>query len=238
MAALATDPQINLIVKLSQEQGVEQPALAGMTKTQASQVITNLIEAGKAAAKPKLSLTEMAAAIEAPAVVEDEAQIATLAITAAEAKLLLGWKQVYEAELSPEEEDEALEQRIRAFMEAKPAAAPKGFTPTAAEPVPAGHYAIGPEGDTKFYRVQYGKAGGKWEGFLFIDVQASDDYHPVKDTAVKGAIIDAIKKQGILASTQRYGHELGVCGVCHKTLTDPQSIADGIGPVCQSKLGL
>lgn len=103
--------------------------------------------------------------------------------------------------------------------------------------VPAGHYAFGPDGGVKFYRVQHGKAGGKWEGFVFVDQQVSDDYVPVKDKAAKSAILARILQDGVLESAQRYGHELGVCGICHKTLTDPQSIADGIGPVCKSKIG-
>ena len=31
----------------------------------------------------------------------------------------------------------------------------------------------------------------------------------------------------------RYGRETGTCGVCHRTLTDPESVALGIGPVCR-----
>jgi hypothetical protein len=32
-----------------------------------------------------------------------------------------------------------------------------------------------------------------------------------------------------------YGREIGVCGMCNRTLTNPESIAAGIGPICASK---
>jgi len=38
------------------------------------------------------------------------------------------------------------------------------------------------------------------------------------------------------ATFAHYGLETGECGICGKTLTDPESIARGIGPVCNSRL--
>lgn len=29
-----------------------------------------------------------------------------------------------------------------------------------------------------------------------------------------------------------YGRETGICMICNRTLTDPKSIAQGIGPIC------
>lgn len=34
----------------------------------------------------------------------------------------------------------------------------------------------------------------------------------------------------------RYGHATGVCGVCGRGLSDPESVALGIGPICAGKL--
>lgn len=34
----------------------------------------------------------------------------------------------------------------------------------------------------------------------------------------------------------RYGHATGECGVCGRLLTDPESVAAGIGPVCAGKV--
>jgi hypothetical protein len=110
--------------------------------------------------------------------------------------------------------------------------------PQKASHVSNGFYAIdGDDGDTVFYRVQHGKPGTRWDGFVFVDRQASDDFYPVRAREQKAAVLKGIEEQGVLESLVRYGHELGVCGVCHKTLTDPPSIADGIGPVCKSNLG-
>ncbi len=35
----------------------------------------------------------------------------------------------------------------------------------------------------------------------------------------------------------QYGKETGVCCVCNRTLTDPVSVANGIGPICADKMG-
>jgi hypothetical protein len=37
------------------------------------------------------------------------------------------------------------------------------------------------------------------------------------------------------AAMRRYGHEIGRCGYCGRTLTDPESRYLGIGPVCRQK---
>lgn len=102
--------------------------------------------------------------------------------------------------------------------------------------VPEGHYAVVIGGHMQFFRVEHGKAGGKWEGFTFLSKQVSDDYLPIKNPALKAQVLTAIKNDP-LAAAKAYGTELGVCGVCHKTLTDPESIANGIGPVCAKRLG-
>lgn len=42
--------------------------------------------------------------------------------------------------------------------------------------------------------------------------------------------------ENLLKLAQLYGHETGQCSVCARTLTDAQSIALGIGPICLSRL--
>jgi len=39
-------------------------------------------------------------------------------------------------------------------------------------------------------------------------------------------------------SARRYGKETGICACCGKELTDPASVAAGIGPVCATRWGL
>ncbi len=100
--------------------------------------------------------------------------------------------------------------------------------------VPAGRYAIrGTDGVVKFYVVDK-PTEGKWAGCTFVDQQAGDDLHPVKDRARRTDILAAIGVDPLSAS-RLYGTELGRCGVCNRTLTDPDSIAAGIGPVCASR---
>lgn len=102
--------------------------------------------------------------------------------------------------------------------------------------VPAGRYAITDEdGVLKFFQVDRPKEG-RWAGYVFLKIQASADLHPIKSPARKEFIYKAIAHDPRAASI-RYGRELGHCGICGRTLTDPDSIAAGIGPVCAGKAG-
>jgi len=106
--------------------------------------------------------------------------------------------------------------------------------PVAAAPaVAAGRYALIQDGVTKFYRVDR-PTEGKWAGYVFVKVQAGDDFWPIKG-AGKDAILAAIAADP--DALARYGRELGICGVCGRTLTDEESRARGIGPVCLEKGG-
>ena len=51
---------------------------------------------------------------------------------------------------------------------------------------------------------------------------------------VKNLLLDA--NENLLKLAQMYGHETGNCAVCHRTLSDPISIAQGIGPQCLKRL--
>jgi hypothetical protein len=66
-----------------------------------------------------------------------------------------------------------------------------------------------------------------------VKVQAGDDLHPIRgDYAAR--VLAAIAKD-YLAAAIRYGHELGICGRCGRTLTNADSRAAGLGPICVSK---
>lgn len=101
------------------------------------------------------------------------------------------------------------------------------------ENVPDGNYAIlnaSGNGDVVFYRVWTRRDGSRG-----VDLQVSDDFLPVARAQVSG-IMDRIAQDPGRALT-RYGHEIGRCGVCNRTLTDEVSRERGIGPVCASKYG-
>lgn len=102
--------------------------------------------------------------------------------------------------------------------------------------VPAGRYAVDNEdGDLRFYVVDR-PTEGRWEGWIFLSVQASDEKHPIKGFAAKREILRKIAVDPAAAS-RRYGQELGHCGVCGRTLTNEVSREIGIGPICAGKTG-
>lgn len=76
---------------------------------------------------------------------------------------------------------------------------------------------------------------GQWVGCVFMKEQASDETYKVRDIAREEAVLRLVIADAKGALT-RYGLELGACGMCGRTLTDEESRARGIGPVCIEKL--
>lgn len=98
----------------------------------------------------------------------------------------------------------------------------------------SGFYAIEhADGITRFFKVEQGT--GKWEGRTFLKIQAGDDLHPVKDYAKRMWTLDKIASDPMGATTL-YGRAIGRCGICSRTLTDEDSRAAGIGPICAQKM--
>jgi hypothetical protein len=97
--------------------------------------------------------------------------------------------------------------------------------------VPEGRYAVELDGVLKFYKVDK-PTEGRWAGRTFVKVQASDTEYPVRAAESRRKVLEtiAVDPRGAL---QRYGRELGHCGVCGRTLTDQESRAIGIGPICR-----
>lgn len=110
--------------------------------------------------------------------------------------------------------------------------------------VPDGRYAIdvvdygvGSDGIstvTKFYRVRSGE--GKWEGKTFVDVQAGDDWFPIRGLSAR-VVLKAIDHITPKVASLCYGVLIGSCGICGRTLTNAVSIDRGIGPICADKMG-
>ncbi len=101
--------------------------------------------------------------------------------------------------------------------------------------VPEGHYAIGPEDDIKFYQVDK-PTDGRWRGYTFVRIQAGDVTYPIKSQQVRAYVLNEIAKNPRGAAV-RYGKKIGRCGICHRTLTNPESRDAGIGPVYAEKVG-
>lgn len=107
---------------------------------------------------------------------------------------------------------------------------PSASEKKAAVDVADGRYAVEENGSLKFFKVK----NGRRPGFVFLDVQASDEWYPVRNVSRIHSILLLIAKDEEAAMI-RYGHALGVCGRCGRTLTDEASRAAGIGPICAAK---
>ena len=98
--------------------------------------------------------------------------------------------------------------------------------------VEAGRYAIEFGEKLRFFHVNRPE-DGRWKGFTFVNEQAGDELFSVRNAESRKKILQTIANdEDALA---RYGQELGVCGMCGRTLTDEDSRSIGIGPVCRSK---
>lgn len=105
-------------------------------------------------------------------------------------------------------------------------------TPT----VPDSKYALyDDEGKIIFYEVKTGK--GKWAHMQFVDhlVGAPGDWqhYPVKGEAKRRVLLDI--DMNAKAAAVRFGKHFTVCACCGSPLSDPDSIAAGVGPVCAAR---
>ena len=87
--------------------------------------------------------------------------------------------------------------------------------------------------DSRNAGAVYVKAGGEYAGKIVGG----------KFSAVAAAPLGTGDKIAAIAADPRgkaidYGRETGTCACCGRTLTDKQSIALGIGPICAEKWGL
>lgn len=112
--------------------------------------------------------------------------------------------------------------------------APAAYDPEES-PFPAGRYALVRHGVVKFYKVDR-PTEGRWAGYVFVKGLAGDEEHAIRNRTEKAAILSEIGAD-VREASIRYGREIGSCGVCGRTLTDPESRAAGIGPVCAGKQG-
>lgn len=120
---------------------------------------------------------------------------------------------------------------------AERAAAPSQGDVPSAEVVPAGRYAIetedGATNGLAFYKVDR-PTEGKWAGRVFVKLMVSDEEQRMSWAATK-SILAKIAQVGAAEASARYGHEIGECGVCGRTLTNDESRERGIGPICAAK---
>lgn len=117
------------------------------------------------------------------------------------------------------------------------AAAPATEGLPSIEVVPAGRYAIetedGATNGLAFYKVDR-PTEGRWAGRVFVKLMVSDEEQRMSWAATK-SILAKIASVGAAEASARYGHEIGECGVCGRTLTNDDSRERGIGPICAAK---
>lgn len=102
--------------------------------------------------------------------------------------------------------------------------------------VPEGRYAVeNDEGELRFYTYDRPRHG-YWAGRTFLSVLASDERIAIKGHAAKATILQKILDAGVYEAMVRFGHEIGVCGNCGRTLTNRISRELGIGPVCGGRI--
>jgi hypothetical protein len=108
--------------------------------------------------------------------------------------------------------------------------------------LPAGRYAItGKDGQTvRFFKIDV--PAGKWGNHRFVkELHANGGFgaesleaHPINKDLAR-AIATYLAKDPMKHLTA-FGHKLGRCGICGRALTDDESLAAGIGPVCAGRL--
>lgn len=103
------------------------------------------------------------------------------------------------------------------------------------EEVPVGRYAVEINDTLMFVKVERPEEG-RWAGYTFVTRQLGNEFVKVSRQQ-STAILVAIRKAGYEKAMTRYGRELGVCGDCGRKLTNEESRAAGIGPICRAKNG-
>jgi hypothetical protein len=81
---------------------------------------------------------------------------------------------------------------------------------------------------------------GKWAGWVFVKTESGEKVGNQRPGAeYRGKLVEELR--GLADDPQcasaAYGRLTGTCGVCSRTLTNPESIELGIGPVCRSRFG-
>lgn len=116
--------------------------------------------------------------------------------------------------------------------------------------IPAGRYATDTNGKVDFWQVRIGK--GKWDGYRFVTrlVGHPSDWakyrvptsvaKQVLNTLATGSYLDThggvdTLLSGPQAAAVRFSRTFTCCAMCLSPLSDPDSIARGLGPDCAKK---
>lgn len=92
-------------------------------------------------------------------------------------------------------------------------------------PAPSGLHVL----DGEVYRVVVSRDSGRPYALLLVEAPGAFEYAP---GAVRHLSEDTLMT---LEEARDYGVRHGVCAACGRTLTNPESIEYGIGPVCRTR---
>ncbi len=107
----------------------------------------------------------------------------------------------------------------------------------------SGGYALeSQEGGIAFYLIQC-PTKDKWAGWTFVRLQVGPESSRLGSVDPDGRVRGASNVRSILEriitdpkeAMARYGRELGFCGMCGLALTNDESRALGVGPICAGK---
>ena len=92
-------------------------------------------------------------------------------------------------------------------------------------PAPSGLHVL----DGEVYRVVVSRESGRPYALRLVEAPGAFEYAP---GAVRHLSEDTLMT---LEEARDYGVRYGVCAACGRTLTNPESIEYGIGPVCRTR---
>lgn len=100
--------------------------------------------------------------------------------------------------------------------------------------IPAGSYALWSNDAARwdFFTVSRPKSG-KWVGWTFLKQHFGANCQSIRG-AQYAAVMSVIQRNPAKCAAN-YGKQTNECGQCHTQLTNPKSIAKGIGPDCEKK---
>jgi hypothetical protein len=115
--------------------------------------------------------------------------------------------------------------------------------------IPASRYAlVMAGGDLNFWEIQIGKKGTKWAGMRFVKrlVGAPGDFAQYKVSKAQAEVVltalcsdtyqdGEVALTGPQAAAVRFSRTFTRCASCMAPLTDPVSLATGLGPICAKR---
>lgn len=102
----------------------------------------------------------------------------------------------------------------------------------------AKRYTLRLPNDIRISIVSNGRNAGSLyikEGEMYVGNITPEGHTSIQNDDILSVLEDANEEGNLVKLAKAYGYETGSCSCCGRTLSDPQSVALGIGPICLSK---